>query len=302
MKRRVLGIIIGLLALTGYVGYETNVARRQEEILQTLRQRASQLKSELIVARRAHAAAARELAEAERQLASMPALLPARANIAQERRAEIVTWLKRVKRLRHLFDERPDQRIPEMEFLTDQDWLRVAKRVDLDAEDGERKAFAAIRDVAATHFRPQLSAALRKFAAAARENASQSASTFASFFDPPANPALLDRYEIAKTTEPHETAQRWRVQTKSPIDADYDSRHYVDAYADGRGYGGGSLAAPWAWIPDFRGQSERAQKAFSAANKGTSATGVADILPYFTPPLAPPLADKLIKAEREQKR
>ena len=304
MKRSIVVSSLGLLGSIGFLGYTTSVAHRQEQQLQTLHQRSSQLQNELISTRREHDAVAREVQEAERQLASIPtpATTAGAVEIAAERRAEMANWLKRVKRLKQLFDERPDQRVPEMKYLTDQDWLKVAKRVDLEAENGERKAFAAIRDAAAGHFTPQLSEALRKFATSSGDSAPPPMSVFARFLDPTADPEMLDRYEIIKTTEPYEKAQRWRVQTKAAIDADYDSRHYVDAYVDGRGHGGGSTGAPWAWIPDFRSQTERAHRAFTAANKGTSATGLADVLPYFNPPLSPALIEKLIKAEREQKR
>jgi hypothetical protein len=303
MKRSTLFLLsAALLAALTYLGYQFHEARQQEEPLTTLRRRAAQLSAEASTLRREGHRIARELADAEQQLAALPPARAAEAIVSPERQAELGAWLARVKRLHRLFDEHPEQRIPEMQFLTDQDWLRVAKRIDLDAADGPRKAFAAIRDAAAEHFTPQLSAALRKFRATSPSDTPPAITALASFFDTPPDPAMLARYELLKVTESFETSPRWRVQTKEAIDPDYDQRRYVDAYVDGRGYGSGSMGAPWGWIPNFREQSEMAYKAYATANKGTSAASIGDVLPYFNPPLSSALAEKLIKAEREQKR
>ena len=291
-----------MAAVLGYLGYELRVASQQVEQLAALRRRTAQLAAESTALRRAHETLTRDLAEAERQFAALPRARATAPADSPERRAELLIWLARVKQMRRLFDEHPEQRIPEMQFLTDQDWLRVAKRIDLDVEEGARKAFAAIRDIAATRFAPQLSSALKKFRDSSPGAAPPSIAALASFFEAPPDEAMLDRYELRKVTESYDPAPRWRVQTKAPIDADHDSRHYVDAYVDGRGSGGGSLGAPWAWIPEFREQSDLAYQAYAAAHKGTSASNLADVLPYFNPPLAPALAEKLLKAEREQKR
>lgn len=291
-----------IFTLLGYLGYEIHVGAQQTEQLTDLRRRAAQLATASSALQRNRDALAHDLAEAERQLAALP---PARATTpadSPEGRATTGAWLARVKQMRRLFDEHPEQRIPEMQFLTDQDWLRVAKRIDLAGEDGTRKAFAAIRDTAAEHFTPQLSAALKKFRAAPPGDLAPSVAALAPFFDPAPDPAMLGRYELVKVTESYDPAPRWRVQTKAPIDEDYDSRHYVDVYVDGRGNGGGSLGAPWAWVPDLREQTESAYKAYAAANQGTSGSSLADVLPYFNPPLPRVLAEKLLKAERDQKR
>jgi hypothetical protein len=290
------------VTLLAYLGYQFRVALQQEEQLAALRRRAAQLSAESAALRREREMLTRDLVDAERQFAALPPAHAATPPESPERQAEMNTWLARVKQMRRLFDEHPEQRIPEMQFLTDQDWLRAAKRIDLNAEDGARKAFAAIRDIAATRFTPQLSSALRKFRDSSPGATPPSIAALTSFFEAPPDRAMLDRYELQQVTESYDPAPRWRVQTKAPIDADYDGRHYVDAYVDGRGHGGGSLGAPWAWVPKFREQSELAYKSYAAANKGTSAAGLADVLPYFNPPLAPALAEKLIKAEREQKR
>ena len=296
--RHVFSLAAAFLALLGFAGYETSVALQQRGQLAALRQRAAQLAAESATVRRERDADANDLAEAERQLAALPPLRDDALNVSPQRRTEIKAWLARVRQLRRLFDERPDQRIPEMQFITDQDWLRVSKNIEFDTDEGRRKALAAARDAAAARFLPQLSSALRKFA---KTPLTDPTSVFAltPFCEPPIDSSLLERYELGKTTE---TPPRWQVQTKAPLDPDYDSRHHVNVYVDGRGYGSGSLGAPWAWIPDFREQSSLAYKAYAEANKGTSAPSLAEALPYFNPPLSPALAEKLLKAERDRQK
>jgi hypothetical protein len=293
-RRAFLSLVVIMLAAAGFAGFQTLRFSHQSAQLAALRQRAAELTTETAKLRRSHDAANIDLAAAERQLAALPA--SDTVHVDPERRSEMKAWLARVKKLQRLFDERPDQRIPEMQFLTDQDWLRVAKNLRLESEDEVRMALAAIRDAAGTAFRPRLSAALRKYAAAGPQE-SGTVSALTPYFDAPVDPRLLERYELSKTSEGR---PQWRVQTKIPIDPDFDSRHYTSVQLDGHGWGGGSESAPIAWMPGFREQMIRAYQAYAVANKGAAAHGLGETLPFFDPPLAPTLADKLIKAEQRQ--
>ncbi len=297
-RRSLLAFTLTASALVGVVGYETYLAQQQDEPLRVLRRQAPLLARETSALLRERDTLARDLAEAERQLAALPPLRPAAPEVSPERHSEMKAWLARVKRLHRLFDERPDQRIPEMQFLTEEDWLRVAKDIQFDSDETTRHALAALRTAAAEKFTPQLTAALRNFAKNPPENP-PTILALERFADPPIDPGLLVRYELSKTTE---TPPRWKVQTKAPVDADYDTRHYVDVYVDGRSNGRGSMNAPTAWIPDFQQQAMRAYQAYAKANNGASPQGLTEVLPYFNPPLSFAHAEKLIKAEREQKR
>jgi hypothetical protein len=286
------------LALLGLAGHEALTVRQQSRQLVTLRERAAQLAAEEAALRRQHEAEVADLAAAERQLAALP---PARADApgdTAERRKVISAWLARVKKLRRWFDEHADQRIPEMRFLTDEDWLRVTQHTDLESDEERRAALAAIRNAAERRFLPQLSAALGKLVSAAPPPATTVAA-LRPFFDPPIEATILDRYELALTTEGR---PQWRVQTKAPLDPEHDLRSYATAQTDGLGYVSGSTPPPWAWTPGLREQTKRAYDAYYRANKGTSPPRVAEALPFFDPPLAPAVAEKLLKAERDRQR
>jgi hypothetical protein len=205
-----------------------------------------------------------------------------------------------VKQLRRLFDERSDQRIPELQFLTDQDWLRVAKNVNFDSEESTRRALAAARDTAVNHFTQRLSEGLRKFAKAPNLDGSASILALMGFLTPPIDVAILDRYELSKISSTRLGGKvEWIVQNKAPIDVDYDSRVRISASEVGS-YASSSTPGVLGWIPDFQERMMSAAKDYTAERKAPPAD-LTDILPYFRPPLDPITAEKALKAMRDRK-
>lgn len=299
MKRRpILMLSVVALALLGIAGYETTQMLRQREQLAELRQQAAQLTAETAALRRAREAEAKSLAEAERQLAALPTTREGDPTLTPERRTEIKAWLGRVKQLRRLFDGRPEQRIPEMKLLTEQDWLQVTKNSELDSEEGRRKAFAAARDAAISQFTPQLKVALLAFAKTATGEAVPPIFALGPFFEKPVDASMLERYELRKAAPAGlRGSVEWSAQNKAPIDPDYDSKFGVSA-SDSGSSGGSGTWAPIAWIPDFGERLSRAAKEMAAAGKRPSSGGLGEVLPFFNPPLDPAVAEKILKAER----
>lgn len=207
-------------------------------------------------------------------------------------------WLLRVKRLQQVFDERPDQRTPEMKLLQDEDWLRVAKNASLDSDEHVRRALADIRAAALVRFGSQLLPALRRFATSSNSNASATIFALAQFLEPGTDATLLERYELKKSSTSRGGTE-WTVQNTTPVDADYDTRYQVRASSEAS-HGTGGLVGPMAWIPDFRERLQRAAADYRQVNKHTPPTGIADLLPFFSPPLDPATTDKVIKAYQER--
>jgi hypothetical protein len=304
MKRsRLLPLGLGFLALAGLGGYEASVLSHQREQLHALGTTAAQLRAALAKLQREHLAATADLALAERQLAALPITRAPVANLTPQREIELSVWLGQVKQLRRLFDERPDQRIPELSLLTERDWLRDAKTARLDSEDGIRQALARLRDSAITAFQQsQLSPALRKFAKTAADDATPTIFALTPFFDAPVDPTMLGRYELGSVKNPSSRGSlQWRIQPLAPVDPDYDRRQQITASREGN-YGSSSAGALYAWIPDFQERMQRAQKSFSAAKPGTQPTGYADVLPFVDPPFPPATVEKILKADRERPR
>ncbi len=290
------------LVLAGVFGYQARVAHQHAQELAVLHKRSAQLTAETASLRRQHDASSRDLGEAERQLASLPTPRSADPSVSPERRGEMKTWLGRVKRLRQLFEERPDQQIPEMQFLTDQDWLRVAKTVSFESEEATRRSLAAIRDTAISNFTQRLSAPLRELAKSPNADGLTTILALTPFLTQPVDTTILDRYELVKFPSTRLGGRfEWSVQNKAPIDEDYDSRVQISASESGS-YGASSKPGVLGWIPDFQERLMRAAKDYAAAKKDPSPPDMAELIAYFRPPLDPTTAEKAARAMRERRK
>jgi len=294
-------LILSAVALVLAVGALTQGARllsRQREQQLALAQHAGQLEKQLADLHRETTGTQQELFLAEQQLGQLPAPVPSTESAADLARAvEIKTWLARVKRLKESFEQHPEQRIPEMRLLTDEDWLRVAKQSQLDTDESLRKAFAGVRMAAKIRFANQLSPAMRKYVDAAGSAPPTIATALAAYFDPPADIEILQRYDIGRAFQrPGSTTSDWELQERAPVDADYDGRIRVNS-------GGGTAVtgAPVAWIPNYQERLQQAARAYADANHGVGASSLAPIIPYISPPLDSATVEKLLKAERDRK-
>src|SRR5439155_24237736 len=110
------------------------------------------------------------------------------------------------------FADHPDRRIPEMRFLKDEDWLRVAKTQLLEDDDDLRMAAAAARTRGINLFTEQISAALRKYVATNKERP-ETPQVLVAYFNPPIDPMLLERYTIGDkpTNVRGQSGMNWSV-------------------------------------------------------------------------------------------
>ncbi len=298
MSRRSLRFLaVAWLGLAVFTAYETRVAFQQRTQREALVAQTVQLNALATALRAEGASTTREIADAERQLGALPAPPTDDPQATPARQKEIAAWLARMKRLRQLFDERPAQRIPEMQFLTDEDWLRSAKTAQLESDDDIRRAMAQVRTAASAHFISAIATAVRNYGATNKTDKPASIAQLAAYFDPPVDPLLLGQYEVvdgigAGTPNP----ASWGVRRQAPIDADYDSRPAVTTTA-GRTGSRGSWG-PLAWDPDLSARYTRALRDYARSNSSDQPRGIATLLPFFNPPLEPALAERLIRVER----
>lgn len=289
-RSRLLLLGVGFMGLLGFAGYEHHHATQLRVERAAANEELRRLRAEAEALRREHAATAAELAIAEQQLAAA-APSHAQGNAATYP-AEITSWLDRVKKLRRLFDEKQEQRIPEMNLLTDDDWLRVGQAVKFDTAADTRRALAAVRDAAGQRFTNQLGEALRRFAKAFPNEKPGSVQALVPFFQPPPDPAALARYELRDPSgSPGYGPPTWFVQNKTPVDIVYDSRFRIShnsSFQDG---------GPRAWIPNFTELYQAAAKAYTTANAGRRPERTTDALPFFNPPLSADLVSALLESE-----
>ncbi len=295
-------------ALVGTAGFEARLISKQREQLAALRLAADARQHQLERLRREQDELRTELTEAERQLGDLPPPPEGASRRTPEHLAEMQAWLARLKQLRREFEQRPDQRIPEMRLLGDGDWLRLAKISRLDSEDSIRKAMAEIRGAAVARFTAYMRSALRTYVKVVGKEAPSSSLALAPYFEKPIDLAMLERYEVIAVPPRPQTSRvkglvsasggvEWLVQNRAAVDGDYDYRNQVRA--------DGSTSAsfgPWAWMPELHHRHNVASKSYAEANRGMQPSNIADVIPYFDPPLEASLAHKLIRAYGDEAR
>jgi len=211
-QKTVLAVAAAALAATGI--YHAGQAASLRAQVQVLQQRRAPLMQQMVSLQSERDDATNRLASLTDEIAKLRGnsseVLKLRGQVARLRGQPsqasdpsvqtALTWQARKERLQRLFDERPDQRIPEMRFLTDQQWLGIAGNSDLTSdltsEAGIGLAMTAVRLAAQRDAAPMVQAALKNFMEANAGNLPDNISELKPFFDPPLDEAILDRYKV----------------------------------------------------------------------------------------------------------
>lgn len=304
-------LLLGLSAvflLAALTFYETRLIARRQSQSAALELSLQKTAGQLSALRQTRERDLHDLSAAHQQLEELTALIkPALAATERERESEMQAWLARSKQLHAWFDQNPDQQIPELRLLTDADWLRASRKIDLTDEEPRREALAKVRAIAKEKFTRDLARALTKFTAAHDEGLPSDVLELAAYLPPPADPAMLQRYALFQSEKPPEpevgkSANKaikpfLALQEKTAIDADYDTRPYVMSNG-----GFGSNPGPEAWIDHFRDLRLEAIDAYRTSNRGATSLKLADLIPYMNPPLPPATVEKILAAERKRTR
>ena len=196
-------------------------------------------------------------------------------------------WLNRVVVLKQRLEARPDQKIPELELLTEEDWLNVARR-ELKTEWDYLQAFSSLRSAGEYKFGNMLSSALMKYLAANDNQFPAEVSLLQPYLQSPVNEAVWQRYAIlpAEGLPGAMPKDKWLISQKAPVDENLDSRTVVSQFSLGAHQSGG------AWRR-FKEEAERESsnrtllpvlKAFMEANGGKQFTDPSELLPFATTP------------------
>lgn len=230
---------------------------------------------------------------AQRELAALAATVgESRGDSAVD--SELQPWLGRLKQLKQLFAHRPDQRIPELQFLNEGDWLWIAKIQKLDTEEQVREALAKARNDARWIFARRMVDALSQYKKAFNNELPPTTLALAPYFTPPIDPRILQRYEMVASGK----VQSGRggaivaIREKTPIDPEYDNRVRVNAN------GGMSSGSPLDWVPGYSERRLEAYHKYANDNSGASPQDMASLLPYFSPPLDGATREKVLRVER----
>jgi hypothetical protein len=187
------------------------------------------------------------------------------------------SWLDRVSKLKQSLAQMPEQTIPGLRFLTEQDWLNAVKNSkQLTSEADFNQALSSLRSSAKNEFARLLPKALRSYAQVNNGQLPADFSKIKSYFGFPADDGLLQRYEF---TEPGVVGQK-----ATPLD-DQDDTYYKIS-VDGISTITGSVA---------ENTLKQALQEFAAANHGQKPSDPSQLLPYVKTPAEQAVLQRLLQ-------
>ncbi len=133
-----------------------------------------------------------QLRKAAQQLAALQAASPAVTTAPDSSEA---AWLDRVRRLKAWFERMPGAKIPEMQYLKDEDWLAAAQHA-LDNEADYRAVAVALRSQAQGKFMELVYQSLSRFFAANQNHFPTEVAQLAPYFETYPGDELLQHYQI----------------------------------------------------------------------------------------------------------
>ena len=259
---------------------EGRVIYRQQTSLEAERRRTMALEQEIAGLRGHQTQAEHDLAAAEQQLAAFETEAAAASARLGIHASEIKSRLARLKELKNFFQQHPEHRIPELQLLSESDWLAAAQYVRLSSEDDTREAGARVREYAKETFAELLGAALRKYTAANDGRLPADVLQLQPYLESPVDPAMLQRYEMRHTGRVVDVPSGGKaIVERSPIDGEYDIRINISP----TGSRGGTF--PWA-SSELNDDTLEAERRYAAANQGRQPQDSADLLPYLQSPMA----------------
>ena len=137
------------------------------------------------------------------------------------------TWLKQVNILHQRYDELPERKVPELQFLTKKDWFEAANDADLTTDEGLRKAMSDLRSMAKGKFASMMGGALKNYAQAHEGRLPATVAELKPHFVPPVDDAILRRYQMLQAGTLSDTRGKYQVNEIAPVDEAYDTRYYI---------------------------------------------------------------------------
>jgi hypothetical protein len=266
-------VAVVLTAITGAV-YEHQVIRRQQEKIASLEQQAAtdQRQFRQMLAQRDEARTRAEQAEH-----LVEAAVAAQANDALTANLRAVKM--RVERLKQRISQSPDQQIPEMRFLKEDDWVRAALNQELQTDEDYRKAMSAVRTSAKNYPAQMLQQSLRNYMNTSQGNAPGDVLLLAPYFATPVDYMMLQRYEIEDAPAMSHNVAGIRDKETSIVDDTYDSNVFIGVDG-GIGWNSGNNGTKLSFLRAV----QEAMAAYRIVNEGKTPKDPAEILPYFKNP------------------
>jgi RNA polymerase sigma factor (sigma-70 family) len=167
------------------------------------------------------------LRENARELAQLKAAAAATGNDSAIE-ATLKSWATRAAQLKQRLEQMPDKKIPELQLLSDKDWLDAIKEPkQLDTDADFRQGLKNLRDSAKTAFGDMAREALKKYADANNGQLPTDLSQLNPYFQTPVDDATLQRYSLLQTGKLGDVpvGQAVFAEKAPPVDNEYDSAY-----------------------------------------------------------------------------
>jgi RNA polymerase sigma factor (sigma-70 family) len=299
-------VTVALVATVGAGAFEAHQNSQLREQNQTLQQQQAPLAEQLAQLQRERNDATNQLADLRGELASANKnnleLMKLRANATRFQTATTVEndpafqkaneWMAKEAKLREQFELHPDQWIPEMNYLSKEEWLDKARMADLDTASGIRCAMTNVRADAKYKFAlSDFTLALSKYLITHNQQLPASISELSTYFPPGVSDAeaILARYEmINHDTQTNPAYDGYAIVEKSVVDPIEGPVLISDKKV-------GSLPAPL-WPTVTPNELIPLMNAYSDANNHEGALNILDLVPYATMPEQKEALNKAITA------
>ena len=136
-------------------------------------------------------------------------------------------WSERANHLKQWLEANPAGRIPELQFLGDQDWIDSIYPNTLSSDEECRRAMSTVRANGELRVLDILAGALRKYGAANNGQFPHELPQLSPYFRSPIENSILERYEIVRADSLVSKLQQgdeWVITQKAPVDETWDSR------------------------------------------------------------------------------
>jgi RNA polymerase sigma factor (sigma-70 family) len=195
------------------------------------------------------------------------------------REALMKSWLAREDQLKQSVQQNPNKTIPELQLLSEQQWLDAAMNDKFDTDTNVQRNLADLRRAAENNFVSLAHNALSKYMKDNNGQFPTDLTQLQQYFSSPVDEAILQRWEIAPgSVNPSVGVGDTIITEKAAVDESLDSRWSIGA----TGYGSGNWESPD--IGAALAIIKPVMKAYAAANNGSEPSDPSQVLPYLTTP------------------
>ncbi len=130
----------------------------------------------------------------------------------------------RLDELKQRLTQMPEQQIPQLQLLTEEDWQDVAKHARLDTEVGFRRTLGQLRSQARGKAAGLMSVALTQHIQASGGDLPGDLAELKPYFKAPLDDAILQQYQLLHAGKLGDVPQgQWLISERAPLEDGFDS-------------------------------------------------------------------------------